>query len=458
MEQKLFTEFPEISKNDWITQVMTDLKGKSFDDSLVWHSTENFDIQPYYAKEDLINLPVEAIQATQKNKKTGSWQNRPSVKYTNEIETNSLLISYLRLGADAINIDFKSTDLNNVDFVKLLNNIKLSVSPIFFTTLQVTELLAKLSKFIHYFPKGGVLTDVIADSFVKTSSKDNILTWENAKQTIVQTEQFPDFQVISVSSHVFHNAGANAVQELAFVVATAVENLDKLTDLGLSLEQIIAKIEFSVSVGTNYFVEIAKLRALRYLWSKVLESFNCSLLINDCQIHCQTSSFFESTLSPYTNMLRATTEAMSAVMGGCDALTVLAYDSVLGEQNSALGERIARNVSILMREEAHLDKIIDPAAGAYYIENLTYQLSIEAWTLFQKVESLGGINAAFEKGFIKEEINQSYVEKVKNLQSGKVMVGVNKFRVEPENELKSVENLNNSSIFLQNRRLSEVFE
>jgi methylmalonyl-CoA mutase len=157
-------------------------------------------------------------------------------------------------------------------------------------------------------------------------------------------------------------------------------------------------------------------------------------------------------------MLRATTQAMSAVMGGCDALTVLAYDSVLGEQNSALGERIARNVSILMKEEAHLDKLIDPSAGAYYIENLTYQLSTEAWALFQKVESLGGITAAFEKGFIVKEIDQSYEEKVKNLQNGKVMVGVNKFRVEPVNEIKSSENSNNYGVFLQNRRLSEVFE
>jgi methylmalonyl-CoA mutase len=163
-------------------------------------------------------------------------------------------------------------------------------------------------------------------------------------------------------------------------------------------------------------------------------------------------------LSPYTNMLRATTEAMSAVMGGCDALTVLAYDSIIGEQSSELGERIARNVSILMREEAHLDKTIDPSAGSYYIENLTYQLFVQAWKLFQEVEIMGGITAAFEKGFIKDEINQSYEAKVKNLQNGKVMVGVNRFRVEPENESKTVENSTESGIFLQNRRLSEVFE
>lgn len=458
MEQKLFTEFPEITKNDWISQVNKDLKGKNFDDTLVWHSLENFDIQPYYAKEDLDNLPIEAIQAAQKNKNAASWQNRPLVEYINEKVTNGLIVSYLQRGADAINIDFSNTDLNQVDLVKLLNNIKLSDTPIYFTTFQGTELLVNLSKFIHYLPKGGLQVDVIANSFNTESSEENKLPWENAKQIIVQTTQYPNFRALRVSSHVFHNAGANAVQELAFTIASAVEYLDKLTDLNLSPEDIIAKLEFSVSIGTNYFVEIAKLRALRYLWSKVLESYNCGSLINDCQIHCQTSSFYDSTLSPYTNMLRATTEAMSAVMGGCDALTVLAYDSVIGEQNTELGERIARNVSILMREEAHLDKTIDPSAGSYYIENLTYQLSTEAWKLFQKVESLGGITAAFEKGFVKKEISKSYEAKINSLRSGKVMVGVNKFRVEPENESKAVENITESSVFLQNRRLSEVFE
>ncbi len=458
MKKKLFTEFPEITKNDWIAQVTKDLKGKNFDDTLVWHSLENFNIQPYYAKEDLDNLPLAEMQAAQKNKKTGSWQNRPSVQYTNEKETNALIINYLQRGADAVNIDLLNVDVSQIDFVKLLNTIKLSETPIFFATLQGSELLINLAKFVHYLPKGGVEVDVIKHLFASVSSDNNKLTWENTKHAILRTEQFPNFRALSVSSHLFHNAGANAVQELAFTIAAAVENLDKLTDFGLSAELIIDKLEFSVSVGTNYFIEIAKLRALRYLWSKILESYNCASLIHGCQIHCQTSSFYDSRLSPYTNMLRATTEAMSAVMGGCDALTVLAYDSVIKEQNSDLGERIARNVSILMREEAHLDKTIDPSAGSYYIENLTYQLSTEAWKLFQQVESLGGISAAFGKGFITEEINQSYEAKVKILQNGKVMVGVNKFRIEPENKSEVVESPQENSAFLQNRRLSEVFE
>jgi methylmalonyl-CoA mutase len=458
MKQTLFSEFPEITKNDWIAQVTKDLKGKNFDDTLVWHTFENLDIQPYYSQEDLQNLPIEQIQAVQKNKKSANWQNRPLVKYTNEKETNLLVISNLQKGADAVIIDFGNIDINQIDWVKLLNNIKLSDSPIYFKTLQSLDVLANLTKFVHYQPKGGLYTDIIASTFSNESLELTINTWENTKKAILQTNQYPNFQAFTVSSHLFHNAGANAVQELAFTLASAVEYLDKLTELELSPEQIITKFEFSVSIGTNYFLEIAKLRALRYLWSKILDSYNCSDLINNCLVHCQTSSFYDSALSPYTNMLRATTEAMSAVMGGCDSLTAMAYDSSISEQSTELGERIARNISVLMKEEAHLDKTIDPSAGSYYIENLTYQLTLEAWELFQKTESLGGLLAAFKQGFVQDEINHSYQAKIQNLQKGQVMVGVNKFRVEPETDKKSSENEFLKENALQNKRISEVFE
>ena len=146
-----------------------------------------------------------------------------------------ILITRKKSWRSTINIDFSSTDLHNVDFLKLLYSIKLSESPIFFKTQQVTELFAKLSKFIHYFPKGGMQADFIADFFANNSSKE--INWNNIKKTISQTEQFPDFKVINVSSHVFHNAGADEIQELAFVLAAAIENLDKLTDLKKLVER-----------------------------------------------------------------------------------------------------------------------------------------------------------------------------------------------------------------------------
>jgi methylmalonyl-CoA mutase len=459
MSPKLFSEFPQITKEAWLNQAMKDLKGKNFNETLVWQSLEGFDINPYYAEEDLINLPITAIQAAQKSKISVSWQNNLLIKYTNAKDTNLLIINYLKNGADAIIIDFEDIEISEQDLIRLLNNIKLSETPIYFKTLQSEALLSNLKKFIHYQPKGGFATDILSKYFSLESIIIDKDTWESTKNNIVQTQQYPAFRTITVASHVFHNAGANAVQELAFTLGSAVIYLDKLTDLGLNIEQIISKLEFSISIGTNYFVEISKLRALRYLWSKILDSYNCPSIINNCVLHCQTSSFYDATLSPYTNMLRATTEAMSATMGGCDSLTVLAYDSVLGaDLQSDLGERIAKNVSILMKEEAHLDKTNDPAAGSYYIESLTYKLATAAWDLFLKVEEKGGIMPAFEEGFIQAEIEKSYQDKVKSLQNGKIMVGVNKFRMEAENLEKATKEVFFKQNVLQNRRISEIYE
>ncbi len=455
MNPALFSEFPKITKDAWLAQAAKDLKGKNFDDTLVWHPTEDFDIQPYYAQEDLETLPIEQIQAAQRNKKSGIIQNRILVKFIDERESNNLIINSLQSGADAVMVDFGEIPVSEINLVRLLNNVKLSETPIYFKTQQKNELLENLLKFVSYQPKGGFQTDFLAQSFFATNHAISTSTWENTKYLIEKTAQFPHFQAFSIESHVYHNAGANAVQELAFTLASAVEYLDKLTNLGLTPEQIIPKFSFSISIGTNYFMEIAKLRALRYLWSKILDAYNVSDQISSCLVHGQTSSFYEAKLSPYTNMLRTTTEAMSGIMGGCDSLTVLAYD---GSENNEFAQRIARNVTTLMQEEAHLDKTIDPSAGSYYVENLTHKLASEAWTLFQKIEKMGGIVASFEQGFMKEEISKSYENRVKNLQNGKVMVGVNKFRVEPEKDLKIVENITESSIFLQNRRVSEIFE
>ncbi|AFK05440.1 methylmalonyl-CoA mutase [Emticicia oligotrophica DSM 17448] len=457
MEATLFSEFPQITKNDWLNQVNKDLKGKNFEETLIWQTLEGFQVQPYYSSEDLANIPTSAIQAAQRDKANGIWQNRPYIEFSDEKTTNLAIISSLKKGATSILLDLDKVDIENIDLAKLLNNIKLSESPVFFKTSEGLTLLNQLSKVIPYLPKGGIHFDTLANTFADDSTKMSIYTWENTIKILNATAQFPNFGALVVESHVYHNAGANAVQELAFTLASAVEYLDKLSEQGLTIEHIVTKLEFSVSIGTNYFLEIAKLRALRFLWSKILESYGQANFIKKCQVHAQTSSFYNAALSPYTNMLRATTEAMSAIMGGCDSLTILPYDAVLDEQQrSELGERIARNISIILKEESYLDKAIDPSAGSYYIENLTYQLSLEAWKVFQEVEAKGGMVAAFEQGFIQVNIEKALQANVERLQNGKIMVGVNKFRVEPEANSKN--SLSVSSQKLQSHRLSEVFE
>lgn len=451
-----FSEFQPSTKADWYNQTIKDLKGKAFDETLVWRTLEGFEIQPFYAVEDLENLPLQAIQNAQNTKQSLGWQNRVLVKFTNEKETNSLIINTLSSGGDSISIDFGIKKIEEINLPKLLDKVKLSDSPIYFLVNgQAKELVVELKKFINYQMKGGVIDDTLA-TWMQTGKQD-FAAFENVKDAILQTNDSPQFRILTIQSHHFHNAGANAVQELAFTLASAVHYLDKLTDKGLKIDEILPKIEFSISIGTNYFIEIAKIRALRYLWGLIVNEFKKTNLNPQIIIHTQTSYFYDSIATINTNMIRVTTEAMSAAIGGADAITVHAFDAILGK-NDDFSERIARNISILMKEEAYLNKTNDPSAGSYFIENLTHSLIKAAWELFLKVESKGGIVKAFEEGFIQSEIEKSYQTKVEALKNGKIMVGVNKFRFD-ETPFEKVEKLpENTNNLLKNRRIAEVFE
>ena len=208
-------------------------------------------------------------------------------------------------------------------------------------------------------------------------------------------------------------------------------------------------------------MEIAKLRALRFLWQRVQMGWGIEPKI--AYVHAQTSTFYDAAITPNTNLLRATTEAMSAVIGGCDALTVHAYDSTFRTPDE-FSERIARNISILLKEESYLDKTLDPAAGSYFLENLTQQLAEAAWSLFLEVEEKGGLLAAFEQDFIQNKIKQNATETLAALQQGtRVMVGVNKFRVDEEVPVKyapTPETVNEAVSFklLHPQRIAQTFE
>ena len=427
MSTARFNEFSKTTKEIWKSQVLKDLKGKSFEETLVWQSLEGINIQPYYAQEDVENLPFHEIQLAQTNKVSVGWQNRPLIKFSSEKTTNTLIINTLQSGAEAIILDFEDTNLDKIDFIRLLDKIKLSDKPIYFKTPLGNTLLNELHKFVHYQPKGGIIHDPIAYFLAGKGETISNSTWENTKKILLQTDTFPLFSGITVESHIFHNAGATATQELAFALASAVTYVDKLSEINVPIDQIAQKIEFSISIGTNYFIEIAKLRSLRFLWKKILDAYQSSA---PCQINGQPSLFYDSALSAHTNMLRATTEAMSAVMGGADSLTVHAYDAIFeSDTHAEMGERIAKNVSILLKEESYLDKVQDPSAGSYYIENLTAALAQNAWNLFLTIEAKGGILPAFEEGFIQAEIEKSYQAKIAAFEADKIMVGVNKFQL-----------------------------
>ncbi|MBA4849250.1 methylmalonyl-CoA mutase family protein [Emticicia sp. BO119] len=455
MTKKFFEEFPESTKKIWRAQVVKDLKGKNFEETLIWNTPEEIMVQPYYTEEDLFNLPLREIQQSQSNKKAANWQNRALAKFSQEKPTNTLVLDLFRNGADEVVIDFRGTDINKIDFAKLLDKIKLSDTPVYFQTNQIEGLLAVLGKYIHYQPKGGFIFDSLGDFFTGKAKIDNT-TWESTKKIFDYCTSYPAFTAITIRSDVFHNAGANAVQELAFTLASATTYLDKLTDIGLSIGQIVPKIEFSLAIGTNYFMEIAKIRSLRFLWCKISETYQCT--DNNCQINCQTSYFYDSILDAHTNMLRATTEAMSAVIGGCDSLTIHRYNAVLGTGYDEMSERIARNISVLLSDESYLGKSRDISAGSYYIENLTNDLSAKVWELFLSIEQQGGILKAFEEDFIQTEIEKAYRQKAEALKNSKIMVGVNKFISPKDPPIHASEQSTKVKHFLPNRRIASLFE
>lgn len=462
MHSLLADIFPPTTKEQWSKQVQKDLKDEHVYESLRWHTestnaSDGFTLEPYYTAEDLQSVPVAEFQAAQKL--TPEWLNTPEIPFSDEKSTNDQIRDNLSRGAEAI----LTAVSPEVTISRLLMGVKLSDTPVYFRLDEgVAQFVTSLRQTAPYQLKGGVLTDPIA-TYLRTATPIRDQAFADIAEATRLTTDSPSFQTVCASSHVFHNAGATATQEIAFLLASLADQYDQLTELGLPIDQLMAKTILSVSVGTSYFLEIAKLRALRVLLRRFWSAYTPgpSLQAITPTVHAQTSTFYDAAVTPYTNLLRATTEAMAAVIGGCNVLTVHPYNTVLqaSEETGAteFAARIARNVSILLKEEAHLDKVADPSAGSYYIENATHQLVNAAWQLFLEIEQRGGFRKAIAQGFVQEAIERAYQVKVNALQNGRIMVGVNKFTFdEPDTQPAALPAATNS--ILPDRRLSAILE
>ena len=242
------------------------------------------------------------------------------------------------------------------------------------------------------------------------------------------TQEYKKVRVITVSGHHFSDAGSTIVEELAFSLAAAHDYLVWLMEEGCTIDEVARKIRFSFAVTSNYFMEMAKLRAARLLWANIVKKYepacNCS-----CKLyaHARTSAWNQTAYDPYVNMLRGTTEAMSAAIAGVHSLEVLPFDHSYAEP-SEFSYRIARNESLLLKHESHFDQVIDPAGGSYYIENLTNSIANEAWKLFLEVEEKGGYIAAFKSGFVVEKVKASAAAKDKNIATRRqILLGANQY-------------------------------
>lgn len=454
--------FAPSDKEAWRQQALKDLKGQAYAEKLIWYTVDGLEIEPFFTVEEMAPLPIQAIGQAQKQRVTPSWLTRERIVYSTDKESNAAGKYALSKGAQALLIDLSTTNIQSVDIVKLLADIKLSDTPVSFQVKEGGEsFLTNLRKLAPYQLKGSLNADPLSRWMQEGVWKAN--TWEQMGKAIELTGDSPLFYAFTVNSHPFHNAGASSVQEIAFTLSAAVTYLDELTKLGYKAEEVFANIELSVSVGVSYFPELAKLRALRYVFQKVKESYALTKGVST-SVHAQTSAFYLSLASPYTNLLRATTEAMAAVIGGCDALTILPYNALSATAaTDEFAQRIARNVSVILKEEAYFDKVADPAAGAYYIEQLTAQLANQAWDLFLQVEEMGGLMEAFTKGFIQNEIEKVRLRRVEAMKAAKVvMIGVNKYqdgqRLQGVDSVPLAKESSQSVKLLPIYRLAEAFE
>jgi len=457
---KLFSEFPPVSTEAWEAQIATDLKGKDYDKTLVWRTNEGINVRPYYRDENLKELDFVGTLPGQfpyvrGNRKAGNnWLVRQDLEVVNFNEANQKALDILSKGVTSLGFVFKNYQEISVDDLKqLLHGICLEKTEVnFVLSGKNLPLVKNLVAFLKDQKantdetKASVNYDPIGDFTLKGKFySGETESFASVKEVVESGAEFKGIQLIGVNGKNFNNAGASIVQELGYSLAIGAEYLTRLTEAGLDAGIVAPRIRFNFGVGGNYFMEIAKLRAARMLWANIVKAYkpkcdcepdcNCD---EDCcddvylsagrmHVHTETSIWNKTIYDPYVNLLRTETEAMSATLGGTDSLTIRPFDAVY-EQPTEFAERIARNQQVVLKEEAHFDKIADPAAGSYYIETLTASIAEQAWKIFLEIQENGGFIAAFRAGFVQAQVNEMAAKRIKAVATRREnLLGVNQF-------------------------------
>ncbi len=439
---KFRDDFPPVSTEQWEEIIHKDLKGADYNKKLIWRTLEGFQVRPYYRAEDLGKikyleaLPGEFPYVRAKKDTDNSWFIRQDIDATeNRKEANKHALDILQKGVDSLGfIIDEDNEPAKEEFETLLNTICIPAIELNFVANHASHkiveyLLEKVDKenIDKAEVKGSVDFNPIGNLNIKGKfCKSAEYSFDRCKEIIEKTKDLPNFHVIEVNGFDMHNAAATNVQELGFALAMGNEYLANLTERGLSIDEVAPGIRFKFGVGSNYFLEIAKIRAARMLWAKVVEAYNPQYEESKkLHIHAETSHWNQTIYDPYVNMLRGTTESMSAALGGADSITVTPYNKQFEKPNE-FSKRIARNTQIILKEEAYFDKVVDPAGGSYYVENLTQAIAEHAWELFQKTENEGGYIEAFKNGMVQEQIKETANKRNLNLAIKKeALVGIN---------------------------------
>jgi methylmalonyl-CoA mutase len=433
---QLFNDFPDITTEAWEEKIMADLKGVDYGNKLVWKTDEGIHVKPYYRIEDLDNFRHldHAGSLKPEGRAPNSWTICQDIFPGKDlVEANGRIKSALRGGAQAIRVQFLHAPGPQRDTLeKLFDGIHLEATEILFQGSlgadALYDLLLELAS-----GRGVSLTglrgSIGADPLGKMARNGIPIASLETLGNLVRRakETSPGVRMIDVNGALIQNAGSTLVEELAFSLAMANEYMAHLTARGIEPVDAVNTMQLSLAAGSNYFMEIAKIRAARILWSTICEGYGMDPVSSRIRIHSTSSEWNMTLYDPHVNMLRGTTEAMSAILGGADLVTVLPFNHPYGI-TSDFSNRIARNVQIILRDEAYFERVADPSAGSYYIESLTDSIAEKAWDLFRETEAKGGFMKAFESGWIQEKVLSSKQKKLDRAASGRGhILGTNAF-------------------------------
>lgn len=452
--QTLFNDFAPVSTQAWMDKITADLKGADFEKRLVWRTNEGFSVRPFYREEDLEqikyldSLPGE-FPYVRGTKTSNKWLVRQDIVVSDAAVANAKALVLLTKGVNSLGFQFENEALITADNIKvLLKNIISDDVELNFSTQHGNDKLLKLVVETLKFQnrdmekvKGSINLDPLGKLTVDGRLCESVeKTMGFVSEVVKEGKIVPSFQVVNVNGKYFGNAGSSIVQELAFSLSAGNEYLSQLTERGLSINEAAKSIRFTFSVGSNFFMEIAKLRAGRMLWATIVNEYKpTGKEAAKMVVHCETSEFNKTIYDPYVNMLRTQTEAMSAALGACHSMTVQPFDKVFRTPNE-FSERIARNQQLLLKEESYLSMIMDPGAGSYYIENLTDSIAREAWKLFVEIEEKGGYLSALKAGEIQAQIKVSATAKSKAVANRReIFLGTNQYPNAGETMAESVE-------------------
>lgn len=436
-KERLFDQFPPVSTAEWRAKVEADLKGAPFEKKLVWRTNEGFNVQPMYRSEDIADftttnsLPGEYpyVRGTRDN---NDWLTRQDILADTPAEANAKALDVLNKGVTSLGFKVSEPTIETVE--TLLKDIYLPAVEINFTCCPKNSIpLAKA--LVEYIKKQGV-----ADTFkgsisfnpMKKALKHGVKfpgdITSMALQLMDIAKDVPGLKLFAVDSFMLSDAGAYIYQELGYALAWGTEWLTLLTEAGKSVDEVADRIKFNMGVSSNFFMELSKFRAARMLWAQIVEQYKpaskdaCKL-----HVHAVTSRFNQTIYDAHVNLLRSQTESMSAALAGVDSIATTPFD-VPYKKPDDFSERIARNQQFLLKEESHLDKVVDPAGGSYYVETLTVSIAREAWKLFLEVQDNGGFLDSINDGKVQAAVKASSEKRHTDVARRKeILLGTNQF-------------------------------